>query len=144
MGKCNHFALRLEKPYLFLGTLFSPVYIYLPSNLSQQSPCLEYTYPLSARTLSMCGRGRCEVSYNRTQTLTTTVTLCRAQTCGAELYVRMYVCMHTGRKKPCFTSHSLPSLIVNADLIGHMPLCVFTDDSSPAKDNCVDMCNCQY
>ena len=140
MGKCNHFALRLEKPYLFLGTLFSPVYIYLPSNLSQQSPCLEYTYPVSASTLSMCERGWCEVSYNRNQTLTTTVTLCRAQTWWCR-GVCMYACIQEGRS---LASLPTPLLIVNADLIGHMPLCVFTDDSSPAKDNCVDMCNCQY
>ena len=99
MGKCNHFALCLEKPYLFLGTFFSPVYIYLPSNLSQQSLCLEYTYPVSASTLSMCGRGWCEVSYNRNQTLTTTVTHCAGhrhvvQSC---MYVCMYVCIQEGR-----------------------------------------------
>ena len=56
----------------------------------------------------------------------------------------MYVCMYAYRKEEALLHFTLPSLIVNADLIGHMPLCVLTDDSSPAKDNCVDMCNCQY
>ena len=60
------------------------------------------------------------------------------------MYVCMYVCMYAYRKEEALLHFTLPSLIVNADLIGHMPLCVFTDDRSPAKDNCVDMCNCQY
>lgn len=82
----------------------------------------------------------CEVSYNRNQTVTTTVTLHR---CTAMVQRCMYIDRYTGRNEALLDLTAQSPHRVNTYLIPAC-LCVLTDDSSPAKDNCVDMCNVSF